>query len=40
MTRQFWVLMHRYAGLYLAGFLILTGLTGSILAFLLSWIPF
>ena len=33
MTRRFWVLVHRYAGLYLAGVLIVAGLTGSILAF-------
>lgn len=33
-TRHFWVLVHRYAGLTMAGFLILVGLTGSLLAFL------
>ncbi len=33
MTRQFWVLIHRYCGLYIALFLIIAGLTGSILAF-------
>jgi len=33
MTRHFWVLAHRYAGLYLAFFLTVAGLTGSILAF-------
>lgn len=33
MTRHFWVLIHRYAGLYIAFFLIVAGLTGSILAF-------
>jgi len=33
MTRHFWVLIHRYAGLYMAFFLIVAGLTGSILAF-------
>jgi uncharacterized iron-regulated membrane protein len=33
MTRQFWVLIHRYAGLYMAVFLIVAGLTGTILAF-------
>jgi uncharacterized iron-regulated membrane protein len=33
MTRRFWVLVHRYAGLFMAGFLIVAGLTGSILAF-------
>ncbi|TKB72316.1 MAG: PepSY domain-containing protein [Nitrospira sp.] len=32
-TRQFWVLAHRYAGLFMAFFLIVAGLTGSILAF-------
>lgn len=32
--RHFWVLVHRYAGLTMAGFLILVGLTGSLLAFL------
>ncbi len=33
MTRHFWVLVHRYAGLYMAFFLIVAGLTGSVLAF-------
>lgn len=33
MTRHFWVLIHRYAGLYMAAFLIVAGLTGSIMAF-------
>lgn len=33
MSRHFWVLMHRYAGLYLAFFLTVAGLTGSVLAF-------
>ncbi|MEQ1486677.1 PepSY-associated TM helix domain-containing protein [Methyloglobulus sp.] len=33
MTRHFWVLLHRYAGLTMAVFLIIAGLTGSILAF-------
>ena len=33
MTRHFWVLIHRYAGLYMAFFLIVAGLTGSVLAF-------
>ncbi|MGH8611812.1 MAG: PepSY-associated TM helix domain-containing protein, partial [Gammaproteobacteria bacterium] len=32
--RRFWVLAHRYAGLAMAGFLVLVGLTGSLLAFL------
>ena len=31
--RPFWVCLHRWAGLTIAGFLILTGLPGSILAF-------
>jgi uncharacterized iron-regulated membrane protein len=31
--RHFWVLFHRYAGLTMAGFLIIVGLTGSLLAF-------
>ncbi|WP_036269193.1 PepSY domain-containing protein [Methylocaldum szegediense] len=34
MSRRVWVLIHRYAGLAMAGFLILVGLTGSLLAFL------
>lgn len=33
MTRHFWVLAHRYTGLYMALFLIVAGLTGSVLAF-------
>jgi uncharacterized iron-regulated membrane protein len=33
MTRRFWVLAHRYAGLYIASFLIVAGLTGCLLAF-------
>jgi len=32
-TRSFWVWLHRYAGLAMAGFLIVVGLTGSVLAF-------
>lgn len=31
--RAFWVLVHRYAGLTMAGFLIIVGLTSSLLAF-------
>ncbi len=34
MIRPFWVFIHRWAGLVMAGFLILVGLTGSLLAFL------
>lgn len=33
MTRHFWVFLHRYAGLYMAFFLTVAGLTGSVLAF-------
>jgi uncharacterized iron-regulated membrane protein len=33
MTRHFWLLLHRYAGLYLAFFLIVAGSTGTVLAF-------
>ncbi len=33
MNRHFWVLIHRYVGLTMALFLIVAGLTGSILAF-------
>lgn len=33
MPRRFWLLFHRYAGLGMAVFLVLVGLTGSILAF-------
>lgn len=36
MTRSFWVWLHRWAGLAMAGFLILVGLTGSLLAFWLE----
>lgn len=32
-TRQLWVKIHRWAGLAMAGFLIIVGLTGSLLAF-------
>jgi uncharacterized iron-regulated membrane protein len=31
--RQLWVLAHRYVGLVLAGFLIISGVTGSLMAF-------
>jgi uncharacterized iron-regulated membrane protein len=40
MTRHFWVLVHRYAGLFMAFFLIIIGLTGSIIVFnpeLFNW---
>lgn len=33
MNRHFWVLFHRYAGLFMAFFLIIIGLTGSIIVF-------
>ncbi|MGH8615454.1 MAG: PepSY domain-containing protein, partial [Gammaproteobacteria bacterium] len=33
MTRRLWALMHRYVGLAMTVFLILVGLTGSVLAF-------
>ncbi|ARN79767.1 PepSY-associated TM helix domain-containing protein [Methylocystis bryophila] len=33
MARAFWVWLHRWTGLAMAGFLILVGLTGSLLAF-------
>ncbi len=33
MTRKFWVRVHRYVGLTMAGFLVIVGLTGSLLAF-------
>ena len=33
MTRHFWVLIHRYAGLAMTLFLIIVALTGSVLAF-------
>lgn len=36
MTRAFWVWLHRWAGLATAGFLVLVGLTGSLLAFWLE----
>jgi uncharacterized iron-regulated membrane protein len=36
MTRAFWVRLHRWAGLGMAGFLIVVGLTGSLLAFWLE----
>jgi uncharacterized iron-regulated membrane protein len=36
LTRAFWVWLHRWAGLAMAGFLILIGLTGSLLAFWLE----
>lgn len=32
-VRTFWVLLHRYTGLAMAAFLIIVGLTGSLLAF-------
>ena len=32
-TRPFWVVTHRYAGLAMTVFLIIVGLTGSLLAF-------
>lgn len=32
-SRPFWVVIHRYAGLFMAGFLIVAALTGSILSF-------
>jgi uncharacterized iron-regulated membrane protein len=35
-ARAFWVWLHRWAGLGMAGFLILVGLTGSLLAFWLE----
>ena len=31
--RRFWVFLHRWAGLLMAGFLIVVGVTGSLLAF-------
>ena len=34
--RPFWVLIHRWAGLGMAGLLIVVGLTGSLLAFYLE----
>ncbi|MEI8209225.1 MAG: PepSY domain-containing protein, partial [Methylococcales bacterium] len=33
MTRHFWVLIHRYIGLSITIFLIIVGLSGSVLAF-------
>jgi len=33
LTRRLWLLMHRYAGLLMACFLVVVGLTGSLLAF-------
>lgn len=33
MTRHFWVLLHRWAGLIMAAFLIIVAVTGSLLAF-------
>lgn len=33
MNRHFWVLFHRYAGLFMALFLVIIGLTGSIIVF-------
>jgi uncharacterized iron-regulated membrane protein len=33
MNRQLWVRVHRYAGLFMALFLVVAGLTGSVLAF-------
>ena len=33
LTRHFWLLVHRYAGLLMASFLVLVGLTASLLAF-------
>jgi uncharacterized iron-regulated membrane protein len=33
LARPFWVLVHRYTGLYMAFFLIVAGLTGSVIAF-------
>ncbi|MFZ5875587.1 MAG: PepSY-associated TM helix domain-containing protein [Nitrospirota bacterium] len=33
MSRQFWVLVHRYAGLAIAIFLTIAGLTGAVIAF-------
>lgn len=33
MSRAFWVWLHRWAGLTMAGFLVIEGLTGSVLAF-------
>lgn len=33
MSRKYWVLVHRYAGLYLAFFLVIAGMTGCLMAF-------
>jgi uncharacterized iron-regulated membrane protein len=33
MSRRFWIALHRYAGIYMVVFLVVAGLTGSILAF-------
>lgn len=33
LKRSFWVWLHRWAGLFIAGFLIIVGATGSLLAF-------
>ncbi|WP_018268086.1 PepSY-associated TM helix domain-containing protein [Methylosinus sp. LW4] len=33
MGRAFWIALHRWAGLAMAGFLVIVGLTGSVLAF-------
>jgi uncharacterized iron-regulated membrane protein len=33
LTRRFWLLLHRYAGLVMALFLVLAGVTGSVIAF-------
>ena len=41
MMRRFWILVHRYAGLFLAAWLIVIGITGSIIVFnpeLESWL--
>lgn len=32
-TRSFWVLLHRWSGLAMGGFLVIVGLTGSLIAF-------
>lgn len=32
-VRRFWLVIHRWAGLYMAGFLVVAGLTGAVLAF-------
>ncbi|WP_256212153.1 PepSY domain-containing protein [Nitrosomonas eutropha] len=33
LKRSFWVWLHRWAGLIMASFLIIVGITGSLLAF-------